>query len=328
MPQPTRRRSSRPAIAPDPDQQPDQQLPAGLADALAGFELYLSAERGRSAHTVRAYLGDVRSLLGHAVSRGSAEPGQLDLAELRAWLAALSAGGQARGSIARRAAAARSFTGWLRRTGRIESDPGARLRSPKAGRPLPGVLKADQAAELLAVAHRHGADGEPLALRDAAMLELLYASGIRVAELCGLDLGDLDHDRRTLRVLGKGARERVVPYGLPAEQAVARWLGTGRTVVVRDGSPAALFLGRRGGRVDPRQVREVVYRGVDRVEGAPAMGPHGLRHSAATHLLDGGADLRSVQELLGHATLATTQIYTHVSIERLRDSYRQAHPRA
>jgi integrase/recombinase XerC len=331
VPQPTRRRSS-PAIAPDPDRQPDRQpdqrLPAGLADALAGFELYLRAERGRSAHTVRAYLGDVRSLLGHAVTRGASEPGQLDLAALRAWLAALSAGGQARGSIARRAAAARSFTGWLRRTGRIESDPGARLRSPKAGRSLPGVLRADQAAELLAVAHRHGADGEPMALRDAAMLELLYASGIRVAELCGLDLGDLDHDRRTLRVLGKGARERVVPFGLPAEQAVARWLGAGRPGMVRDGSPAALFLGRRGGRVDPRQVREVVYQGLDRVEGAPAMGPHGLRHSAATHLLDGGADLRSVQELLGHATLATTQIYTHVSIERLRDSYRQAHPRA
>jgi integrase/recombinase XerC len=303
-------------------------LPPELMQAWAAFELHLVAERGRSAHTVRAYRADIRDLLQHARGRGVTGVAQLDLAGLRAWLAGMATAGQARTSIARRAAAARCFTAWLRRSGRTPTDVGARLRSPKAGRPLPGVLRADQAAELLQVANRQADEGEPIALRDAAILELLYASGIRVAELCGLDVGDLDHQRRTLRVLGKGAKERVVPFGLPAQQAVTAWLRSGRPALVRADTPAALFLGLRGRRVDPRQVREVVYRGLDRVDGAPAMGPHGLRHSAATHLLDGGADLRSVQELLGHATLTSTQIYTHVSIERLRDSYRQAHPRA
>ena len=310
----------------EPD--PSQVLAPALEDALAAFVIHLVAELGRSPHTVRAYRGDVRSLLEHAVGRGVRTPDQLDLPGLRAWLGALATAGQARGSIARRAASARVFTAWLRRAGLTPADPGVRLRSPRAGRKLPSVLRVDQAAELLRSTGQDRPDGDPLALRDVAMLELLYACGIRVAELCGLDLGDLDHDRRTLRVLGKGGKERVVPFGVPAQQAVLDWTGRGRPVLVRDGSPPALFLGRRGGRVDPRQVREVVYRGLDRVDGAPAMGPHGLRHTAATHLLDGGADLRSVQELLGHATLATTQIYTHVSIERLRDSYRQAHPRA
>jgi integrase/recombinase XerC len=304
-----------------------EPLPPALADALEAFELHMVAERGRSPHTVRAYLTDIRALLEHAAARGVRTPDRLDLNGLRAWLGSLATAGQARASVARRSASARTFTAWLRRAGLAPTDPGARLRAPKASRPLPGVLRADQAAELMTVAGQDREDGDPLALRDVAMLELLYACGIRVAELCGLDPGDVDHDRRTLRVLGKGGKERVVPFGVPAQQAVRDWERHGRPVLVRPGS-TALFLGRRGGRVDPRQVREVVHRGLDRVEGAPAMGPHGLRHSAATHLLDGGADLRSVQELLGHATLTSTQIYTHVSIERLRSSYRQAHPRA
>lgn len=160
------------------------------------------------------------------------------------------------------------------------------------------------------------------------MIELLYATGIRVGELCGLDVDDLDRERRTAKVFGKGRRERVVPFGVPAERALTAWLRTGRPVLARSGSGPALFLGRRGGRIDQREVRRVVHRLLAEIEDAPAMGPHGLRHSAATHLLDGGADLRSVQELLGHATLSTTQIYTHVSVDRLRDGYRQAHPRA
>lgn len=177
-----------------------------------------------------------------------------------------------------------------------------------------------------------GADPEgpdvALALRDAAILEVLYATGVRVAELCGLDLGDVDLERRLVRVLGKGRKERSVPVGLPALRAVSTWLAEGRPRLVTPAAGRAVFLGRRGQRIDPRVVRRVVHQALGRVAGAPDLGPHGLRHAMATHLLEGGADLRSVQEMLGHASLATTQIYTHVSDERLRQAYQQAHPRA
>lgn len=316
-------------------------LPAEFEELLGQYERYLSVERGRSPHTRRAYLADVRSLLLYAIARQAeparCEPAGLDLTTLRSWLATMTADGAARASVARRAASARAFTAWLARTGRIGQDPGPRLRSPKAARPLPAVLRHDQAAELMVAAacEPEGAEEGPAAavtaavlLRDKAMVELLYASGIRVSELAGLDVDDVDHERRTVQVMGKGAKERVVPYGVPAERALGTWLGSGRAVLAGGRSGPALFLGVRGGRIGTRQIREAVYRLVDRVDGAPAMGPHGLRHSAATHLLDGGADLRAVQEILGHASLATTQIYTHVSIERLRTGYRQAHPRA
>ena len=170
--------------------------------------------------------------------------------------------------------------------------------------------------------------GSPQDLRDRLVLELLYATGVRVGELCGLDVDDVDDGRRVLRVLGKGARERTVPFGQPAAQALTAWLGQGRPQWATARSGPALLLGRRGGRLDPRAARSLVHRRLADVPGAPDLGPHGLRHSAATHLLEGGADLRSVQELLGHASLATTQLYTHVSVERLRSSYAQAHPRA
>ena len=263
------------------------------------------------------------------------DPGRIDLAMLRSWLASMTAAGLERSTVARRAASARAFTRWLCRTGRTPVDAGIRLRSPKAGRPLPAVLRQGQADELMRVAAR-ATDApdlqEPadhaMALRDRAVVELLYATGIRVSELTGLDLSDLDFERRTVRVLGKGGKERVVPFGLPAQRALTAWLDEGRPVLVRSGTSAELFIGRRGRRIDPRQAREAVHGLLDGVDGAPSMGPHGLRHSAATHLLDGGADLRSVQELLGHATLSTTQIYTHVSVERLRAGHRQAHPRA
>ena len=165
-------------------------------------------------------------------------------------------------------------------------------------------------------------------VRDLAIMELLYASGIRVSELCGLDLDDLDRERRTIRVMGKGGKERVVPVGLPAERAAARWIRDGRPVLLAAGSGRALFLGARGRRLDPRAARRVVHARLGAVPGVPDSGPHGLRHAAATHLLEGGADLRSVQEILGHASLASTQIYTHVSVERLQAAFRQAHPRA
>jgi integrase/recombinase XerC len=207
-------------------------------------------------------------------------------------------------------------------------DPSVRLASPRRDRTLPGVLRANEADELLAVAAVAADDGDALHLRDLAALELLYGSGIRVGELVALDVGDVDLERRTVRVLGKGGKERVVPFGVPAATALTAWLAEGRPQLAKDGSGAALLLGRRGRRADQRQVREAVHRLVAHVAHADDVGPHGLRHSAATHLLEGGADLRAVQELLGHATLATTQIYTHVSVERLRTTYEQAHPRA
>jgi integrase/recombinase XerC len=169
---------------------------------------------------------------------------------------------------------------------------------------------------------------EPVACRDHALLELLYGTGIRVGELVGLDIDDVDRERRVVRVLGKGGRQRTVPFGVPAGRAVDAWIERGRPALARAGSGRALFLGSRGGRLDQRAARAVVHRRLADVPGAPDLGPHGLRHSAATHLVEGGADLRSVQEILGHASLTTTQLYTHVSVDRLRRTFDQAHPRA
>ena len=302
----------------------DEPLPPALADALDGFARHLALELDRSPHTVRAYTGDVAGLLEHAARRGVSTPAELDLAALRSWLARSRTTGAARTTMARRGSSARVFTAWAHRRGQIATDPGALLATPKGHRPLPDVLRADEAARLV-----DQVDGDsPADLRDRASLELLYATGIRVGELCGLDVGDVDRERRTVRVLGKGRRARSVPCGGPAGAAVDAGLTTGRPHWAVAGSAAALLLGRRGGRVDPRAVRTLVHRRLADVPGAPDLGPHGLRHSAATHLLEGGADLRSVQELLGHASLATTQLYTHVSVERLRSSYAQAHPRA
>lgn len=301
-------------------------LPSGLAEAADAFERYLRLERNRSPHTVRAYLGDVVGYLDHLARLGGRRPTDIDLATLRSWLALVRRRGASQATVARRAAALRAFTAWARRSGRHPEDPGQLLVSPKGRRTLPAVLRVDEAERLMT------ADGvgqaEPIALRDRAVVELLYATGIRVSELVGLDVDDLDRTRRVLRVLGKGSKERTVPYGLAADRAVERWLRAGRPQLVRSGSGPALLLGARGARIDPRTVRRVVHARVSAVPGAPDLGPHGLRHSAATHLLEGGADLRTVQEVLGHANLATTQIYTHVSVERLRQTYRQAHPRA
>lgn len=307
---------------------PSDPLPGQAQDALEEFARHLRSERGRSEHTERAYVGDVRSLLGFAAARGAPPPDQLDLALLRSWLASMTGAGLARATIARRSAAARAFCAWAARTGRIPHDPALRLASPRRERTLPGVLAQSQASALLEIAQLAADDGDPLRLRDRAALELLYASGIRVGELVGLDVDDVDLQRRSLRVLGKGAKERVVPFGQPAARAVVDWLDRGRPLLATGGSAAALLLGRRGRRADPRQVRAAVHALVAHVAGAQDIGPHGLRHSAATHLLEGGADLRAVQELLGHATLQTTQIYTHVSVERLKATYEQAHPRA
>ena len=310
--------------------------PAWVTEATTDFERHVAAERGLSPHTVRGYVGDVRSLLEHADRCGAAGPGELSAPILRSWLAVQHAAGASRATLARRGAAARSFTAFAHRRGWLASDPGTALGTPKVRRALPHVLRQAEIAGVLASSDADIEQPPPdrtpaeaaVALRDAAILELLYATGIRVSELCGLDHGALDLGRRTVRVLGKGAKERTVPVGIPAVRAVGRWEQSGRPVLARDGSGPALFLGVRGGRVDPRTVRRVVHERL-RAAGVPTdTGPHGLRHTAATHQLEGGADLRSVQEKLGHSSLASTQIYTHVSVDRLKASYRQAHPRA
>jgi integrase/recombinase XerC len=295
---------------------------------LAEYERHLVSERDLAPHTVRAYLSDVGGLLDHAERLGRPDVAELDLRTLRSWLANQQVTGRSRTTLARRATAVRVFTAWLARTGRNPTDVGASLRSPKAHQTLPPVLRQDEAQELVAVASRLADDGSPVGIRDMAMLELLYATGVRVGELVALDIDDLDRGRNVLRVLGKGRKERTVPFGRPAADAVDAWLARGRPQLLAPGAGAALFLGARGGRIDQRAVRTVVHRRIADVPGAPDIGPHGLRHTAATHLLEGGADLRSVQELLGHASLATTQLYTHVSTDRLRQAYRQAHPRA
>lgn len=304
---------------------------SGQPDLVAAFGDHLEHERGRSAHTRRAYQSDLRALQAHLDESGATLQ-SATLADLRTWLGAMAATGAARSSTARRSAAVHSFYRWAVRAGHVGEDPSLRLRAPKREQHLPEVLSRADAERVLdsldpgAPGHDGGPD--PVLVRDAAMVELLYATGVRVGELVGLDVDDVDAQARTIRVLGKGAKERVVPYGAPAQSALDRWLVLGRPALVRSDSGPALFLGRRGRRVDPRQVRSVVHAALEAVPDAPRTGPHGLRHSAATHLLDGGADLRVVQELLGHSTLATTQLYTHVSVERLRASYEQAHPRA
>lgn len=306
----------------------DEGLPAELGAALDAFGRYLSAERAVSPHTLRGYLGDVRSLLAHASREGAIRLGDLELGTLRRWLGAQSQDGAARSTLARRSASVRVFTAWALAEELIATDPALRLKAPKREQSLPGVLQAGQLTRLLASLEEAAAEGAPLALRNRAVVELLYATGVRVGELAGLDIDDLDPDRRTLRVIGKGDKERTVPYGVPAALAVDDWLRRGRPLLVKENSGPALFLGSRGGRVDQRQVRAMVNDLFAALGDTSASGPHALRHSTATHLLDGGADLRAVQEVLGHSSLATTQIYTHVSVDRLRKSYQQAHPRA
>ncbi|GLZ11271.1 tyrosine recombinase XerC [Actinomadura sp. NBRC 104425] len=297
--------------------------PAVPREVLAEFERHLRSERGVSPHTLRAYLGDIRDLCRYAAEVGAAGVEALDVAVLRAWLARQHAAGRSRATLARRTAAARTFTAYLFRRGLIPDDPGLLLGTPKRLRDLPTVLAQDQAARLL-----DGIDAEgPLGLRDRAVLEVLYATGVRVSELCGLDVDDLDAERQTVRVLGKGGKERTVPMGAPAARAVQDWLRRGRPELATERSGPALFLGARGGRLHPTSARRIVHTRIAEVGDMPDLSPHGLRHSAATHLLEGGADLRSVQEMLGHASLQTTQIYTQVSIERLKQVHRRAHPR-
>ena len=301
-----------------------------LDEAVRRHRDHLEHERAYSANTVAAYGTDLADLVRFAATQQVEEVGDLDLELLRDWLWDATGRGLARASIARRAAAARSLTAWLHRTGALGVDPAARLRAPKAQGRLPRVVGGEQVRELFAGLEGRAEGDDPSALRDLALIELIYGSALRVSEACGVDVGDVDLASLTVRVLGKGAKERVVPFGVPAAKALTAYRDRGRPALAArgDGAGAALFLGDRGARIGPRSVHRLTSRLLEAVPGSGPAGPHAFRHSAATHLLDGGADLRAVQAILGHASLGTTQIYTHVSAERLVESYRLAHPRS
>lgn len=292
----------------------DEQQLSQVGEAVEDFAEYLLLVRGRSEATVAGYRSD---LLGLAVDIPTFA--EFTLNELRGWLGRAAADGKTRATLARRTAAARAFSTWAVRQGHIPTDVAARLASPKVNRSLPTVLSSDAAADVVTTTHN---------ARDTAMLELLYATGMRIGELVNLDLDDVDVERCTARVTGKGNKQRTVPFGEAAAQAVEKYLAGQRdSLLTAQSDVKALFLGDRGGRINPRQVRRIVDKaGVE--NGTSELTPHSLRHSAATHLLEGGADLRVVQEMLGHSSLQTTQIYTHVSAQRLKDVFKQAHPRA
>lgn len=319
-----------------------------LERSIDEFVTYLTVERGFSRHTVRSYGSDLAALRAFAQARGISAVDGITLDMLRDWLWAGSQAGLAKATLARRSAAAKSFSAWLARNATTTTDAAARLRAPRPDRTLPRVITRPLMDEILNGLIDRARERDPIALRDLAVIELLYASALRVSELTGLDRSDVDLDRLTVRVLGKGSKERVVPFGVPAQSALVDYLRVARPALVAAAASAdadkgaasrvpshiaadtdhALFVGLRGRRLGTRSVYQLVASLLAEVPGGGPAGPHALRHTAATHLLDGGADLRAVQELLGHASLGTTQIYTHVSAERLKESYRNAHPRA
>jgi integrase/recombinase XerC len=297
--------------------------------AVDEFVVYLRAERGYSPNTVKAYASDLSALADFAERKAIGDVSRLTLDVLRDWLYDSSQQGLSKTTLGRRSATVRSFTAWLRRVGYETTDAGARLKSPKADHSLPRVISEPQLAGIFDQLTAAAAEGQPGSVRDLAIIELLYAAGIRVSELASLDVDDVDFDRMTVRVVGKGSKERVVPFGVPAATALTDYLRRARPVLLNTAKPThAFFLGARGGRITARAVYALVASLLEPLGGSGPAGPHALRHTAATHLLDGGADLRIVQEMLGHASMGTTQIYTHVSMERLTASYVQAHPRA
>nr|WP_076388843.1 tyrosine recombinase XerC [Vaginimicrobium propionicum] len=299
-----------------------------MSEIVEAFSRDQRLRLARSEHTVASYRSDLMILLDFLDQEYISSFDQLTIADLRSWLGQMRQLGASSATLARRTGAVRVFFRWLVATGQLASDPAAGLKTPKKAKRLPQVVSQSEVATMLEAAiSAAGEEATPIAWRNEAILEVLYSSGIRVSELCGLDIGDIDHTHLTLRVLGKGNKERSVPIGDPALDAIERWLGR-RAELANDESSNALFLGARGARIDPRVVRRIVHEAMKAVPQAPDIGPHGLRHAMATHLLVGGADLRSVQEMLGHSSLATTQIYTHVTNERLVAAFKQAHPRA
>jgi len=315
-----------------------------LRSAIEAFARHLTVDRGFSAHTVRAYRGDLTDLADFAEQRArdsteatdagadgadAVDVRELDLETLRDWLWQGSNAGLAKSSLSRHSAAARGFTRWLVSTGEVSADAAARLKAPRPEQHLPRVLTRGQMTGIFEDLAARSEGGDAGALRDQAIVELLYASAMRVSELVGMRVGDIDRSRLTARVLGKGGKERVVPFGVPAAHALDRYLAEARPVLRAESpDPGILFLNSRGAAMNTRSVYQLVAGLLNELPGSGPSGPHAFRHTAATHLLDGGADLRAVQEILGHASLSTTQIYTHVSAERLKQSYAAAHPRA
>lgn len=296
---------------------------------LGEYTHHLTKERSLSEHTTRAYLGDLTSFFDNLELQKVDDLSEVTIAHIRSWLATQQVKGGARTTLSRRAVSIRLFTKWATKKGFLAKDIGLTLATPKGHRTLPEVLSiSDATVAMDSLATRVAEEESATSIRDCAILEVLYASGARVSELCGLDLDDIDYQRNTILVLGKGNKERTIPLGNPAMKALNNWIKNARSEMANSASGEAVFLGVRGKRIDQRTVRTVVYEALEALEGAQRLGPHALRHSAATHLLEGGADLRTVQEILGHASLATTQIYTHVSTERLQKAFKQAHPRA
>ncbi|MCS4484131.1 tyrosine recombinase XerC [Gleimia sp. 6138-11-ORH1] len=303
------------------------ELHASNSALVTEFANWLEHGRGFSAHTIRAYENDINAALEFTFGSSSFDPTEFNAATLRAFLSARVRKGDARASVARYAASLRLFGKWLLKNRLIETDPTLKLRTAKVDNHLPQILSVEQVNKLFSHLIETAQNGEAVAIRDWVTCELLYSCGIRVAELVGMNLTSVDGSARSLRVLGKGNKERVVPYGMPAHEALRAWLQRGRAQLANERSGQALFLGEKGGRVDQRVIRDRLERAC-RQAGVPVLTPHGLRHCAATHMLEGGADLRTVQDMLGHASLATTQRYTHVDAVRLSQIMRQAHPRA
>jgi integrase/recombinase XerC len=308
-----------------------------LRAAIDAFARHLTVDRGFSEHTVRAYRGDLSDLAAFVEEQALAESDaaepidvrELDLETLRNWLWRGSNAGLAKSSLSRHSAAVRGFTRWLVTTGEVSADAAARLKAPRPEQHLPRVLSRGQMTGIFEGLAARSEGGDAVALRDQAIVELLYASAMRVSELAGLRVGDLDRTRLTARVLGKGSKERIVPFGVPAARALDRYLHEARPVLCAGQTDSGIFfLNSRGAAMNTRSIYQLVAGLLNELPGSGPSGPHALRHTAATHLLDGGADLRAVQEILGHASLSTTQLYTHVSAERLKASYAAAHPRA
>jgi integrase/recombinase XerC len=301
-----------------------------IPTAAARYVDHIAVERRYSESTCRAYESDLAAFATFAAEHHVLDVADIDLELLRNWLWASSQSGLGATTLARRSSTVRGWSAWLAENGHTDVDRAARLRSPKTPRALPHVVQRSQMDALLHSLSEGASSGDAVALRDSALIEMLYATGIRVSELCGLNQDDVDLDRLTVRVLGKGSKERVVPFGVPAHSALVDYLRQGRPALLarQKETTDAVFLGAKGARMGARSVYSLVSRLLASLPGGSAQGPHALRHTAATHLLDGGADLRAVQEMLGHTSLGTTQIYTHVSTERLKESYRGAHPRA
>jgi integrase/recombinase XerC len=299
-----------------------------LAEAIRSYLDDRQASRTLQPASLTAYESDLEAFRRFAERSGVSEIRDCDRELMRQWVWEQAESNSQATTLQRRISSLRGFSHWAHLAGHLPTDPAATLRPPKSSRKLPRVLTKAQALDLLGLLAERAAQGDPGALRDWAIAETLYSSALRVQEVCGLDEDSIDWAQQTMRVIGKGNRERVVPVGKPALEAVRAYREGGRPVLVSDRSGRALFLGRRGGRINPRTVYQLVSALIDRFPGAGPRGAHTLRHTAATHLLDNGADLRSVQELLGHRSIGTTELYTHVSIERLKKAYELAHPRA